>query len=80
MVLTPTGSPIQFHAPTQRVEERKCVPHDCGAVRMCAFHGLEQGGRTETLLQTLKGLQRAPSLGDQRLIRLIARKGVPVNG
>jgi hypothetical protein len=41
-----TGSPIQFRAPTQRVEGRECVPHDCGAVRMCACQGLEQGGRT----------------------------------
>jgi hypothetical protein len=33
----------QFHAPTQRREERECVSHDCRAVCMCACRGLEQG-------------------------------------
>jgi hypothetical protein len=33
--------------PTQRREGRECVSHDCGAVRMCACHGLEQGRHTE---------------------------------
>ena len=27
--------------PTQRREGRECVSHDCGAVRMCACHGLQ---------------------------------------
>jgi hypothetical protein len=34
----------------------ECVPYHCGAVRMCACHGLEQGGTyRETLLRTLSG-------------------------
>jgi hypothetical protein len=44
LMLPATGSPTQFHAPTQRREGRECGPYDCGAVRMCACHGLEQGG------------------------------------
>jgi hypothetical protein len=36
LTLPATGSFNQFHTPTQRREGRECVPHDCGAVRMCA--------------------------------------------
>jgi hypothetical protein len=41
----PATSPVSL---TRRSggEGRECVPHDCGAVHMCACHGLEQGGRT----------------------------------
>jgi hypothetical protein len=28
----------------QRSEGQECVSYHCGAVRMCACHGLEQGG------------------------------------
>jgi hypothetical protein len=38
-----TAIQSQFHAPTQRREGRECVSHDCGAVRICACHGFEQG-------------------------------------
>jgi hypothetical protein len=44
----------QFHAPTQRREGRECILNHCGAVCMCACHGLEQGARTQRL-QTLSG-------------------------
>ena len=38
ILMPSTGSPTQFHAPTQR-KGRECVPHDCGGVCMCACHG-----------------------------------------
>jgi hypothetical protein len=59
-----TGSPIQFRAPTQRVEGRECVPHDCGAVRMyVCVPGIRAGGAyRETLWQTrlLRSILRLP--------------------
>ena len=62
-VQTPTrnSSPAQFHAPTQRREGRECVPHDCGAVRMCVRHGYEQGMYRETILQTPSVGANSPS-------------------
>jgi hypothetical protein len=76
-----TGSPTQFHAPTQRREGRECVPYHCGAVRMCACHGLEQGGTyRESLLRTLSGcrVQYSVSLGTGSL-GLRDRSAIPAS-
>ena len=74
-----TGSPTQFHAPTQRREGRECASHDCGAVRMCACHGLEQGARTQRL-QTPSScrVQYSVSLGTGSL-GLRDRSAIPVS-
>ena len=55
-----TGSPTQFHAPTQRRAGRECVLHDCGAVRMCTCHGLEQRGRPRDVTANPEPSKRLP--------------------
>jgi hypothetical protein len=56
-----TCSPTQFHAPKQRRDRRECVPHDCGAVRMCTGHGSEHGGRTERCYWKPQAVPSTPS-------------------
>jgi hypothetical protein len=59
-----TGSPAQFHAPTQRRERRECVPHDCGASLLwsCAHVRVPMGD-----------VQRDVTANPKRLLRSILR-------
>jgi hypothetical protein len=40
----PARQALQRSSTPRHREGRECVPHDCGAVRLCTCHGFEQGG------------------------------------